>query len=1015
MLARRRVTPVLALLSLLFIAVPLFGQGTGAIHGTVTATDGSALPGVTVEARSNVLPQPRVTLTDSNGQYRLPALVPGLYTLDFSLAGMQSAQRKAQVQLGQDILADAQLGVAGVSEQITVTAQATLVDRESTELQTGLTNEQIVALPITQEYRDLQKLVPGVMVSNDEFRGPSAGASGQDNVYLFDGVNVTMPLFGILNAEPSTHDIAQVNVVKGGAKAVDFDRAGGLLIDSVSKSGTNEFMGEVKYQVLNNSFIADQDRSTNQVYLEDRDWLTANLGGPVLPDQLYFYASYYRPTKERSNQANLYGELPSFESERNEGFGKLTWTPTQSWLVNGSYRHSKREDTSGDNFGTRFAGTTGSGSRTKLEIGTLEVSTVINSRSYATAKFTDYRNPGTITADNIADIEISTAIGTQLPIDRLDQIGRLTVPTPGTNAAVNAFIQPFINKYGYIQNGVRTGGGRVGFGPFANDDDSFYRRSGQIGYNITLGTNTTHDLHFGYQRYRDSEDRFQVSNGWGILTIPGGSENCPAAACGTATPAFFKAEVSQQGARNVPTIHAEFHSQAIEINDTIKWNNWSFNVGVLASNDTLYGQGLRKADNIAGFVASPGTKYEMFEVPWEKLIQPRLGATWAYNGSDTVYGSYARYNPAANSDARAASWDRNLATTINAYFDASGRLIGIDPVAYSSGKLFVADIDPPYINEWMIGTGQQFTNRWSSRLYGRYREGGSFWEDVNNNARVCFRTPTSGPQIGECTSATVPSDAPGGVARRPYIADLPARIAAIGSGSSYVIASLDEAFTKYYELTMEHDYNAGPVFVKGSYTWSHYYGNFDQDNSTVVNDAAVFIGSSFIADGAGRQLWNNRYGDLRGDRRHMFKMYGAYQTPWRGSLGAFFNYQSGQPYELWGHHYANPVLTGSTSDTSRYLEPAGTRRTPHHYQLDLNYTQNIGLPRGMNMQLIVDLWNALNRQTGYNYENRLGTLGACNTSACVQTPISDFPLVNAPFARNFYGPRRYQLALRFQF
>src|SRR5687768_11177822 len=119
MFARPRVTVFLLLLSLAS-AVPLLAQGTGAIHGTVTATDGSALPGVTVEARSNVLPTPRVTLTDSNGEYRLPLLVPGAYTLDFSLAGMQSAQRRANVQLGQDIVADAQLGVAGVSEQITV-------------------------------------------------------------------------------------------------------------------------------------------------------------------------------------------------------------------------------------------------------------------------------------------------------------------------------------------------------------------------------------------------------------------------------------------------------------------------------------------------------------------------------------------------------------------------------------------------------------------------------------------------------------------------------------------------------------------------------------------------------------------------------------------------------------------------------------------------------------------------------------------------------------------------------
>ena len=73
--------------------------------------------------------------------------------------------------------------------------------------------------------------------TQDQTRGPSAGGSGQDNVYQFDGVNVTLPLFGTLSAEPASHDIAQVTVVKGGARAVDFDRAGGFSMDSVSKSG----------------------------------------------------------------------------------------------------------------------------------------------------------------------------------------------------------------------------------------------------------------------------------------------------------------------------------------------------------------------------------------------------------------------------------------------------------------------------------------------------------------------------------------------------------------------------------------------------------------------------------------------------------------------------------------------------------------------------------------------------------------------------------------------------------
>ena len=71
-MAHVRLVRCLLFLVVTFLSLSLYAQQTGAISGRVTATDGSALPGVTVEARSNVLPQPRVTVTDSSGDYRLP-------------------------------------------------------------------------------------------------------------------------------------------------------------------------------------------------------------------------------------------------------------------------------------------------------------------------------------------------------------------------------------------------------------------------------------------------------------------------------------------------------------------------------------------------------------------------------------------------------------------------------------------------------------------------------------------------------------------------------------------------------------------------------------------------------------------------------------------------------------------------------------------------------------------------------------------------------------------------------
>lgn len=989
-----RVFRILLCFCLTLISTSLFAQQTGSISGKVTAVDGSSLPGVTVEAKSNVLPQARVTVSTENGDYRLPVLPPGQYTVTYGLAGMETRTRNVQVLLGQDATVNVELGVAGVSEQITVTATASLVDPDSTAITSAVAGDEINELPVGQDYRDLIKLAPAVQYTEDTIRGPSAGGSGQDNVYLFDGVNVTLPLFGTLSAEPSSHDIDQIEVVKGGAKAVDFYRAAGFTFDSVSKSGTSEYKGEVGFQYQNTDLRGDpHPLSVEAQFEQDRSWITANFGGPILRDKLFFYGSYYRPIVQRYDRINSYGPVPDYDSTRDEYFGKLTVTPMSSILLNASYRASDRT-VENASVGANSQASTALNEEATQNIGILEASWVVNAQSYGTFKFTDYTNEGGSVPNSVLDIVPSTAAGTRLDINNLEQYGLFTVPglrapTNATNIAFNAFVQPIIDRYGYVLNGVRTGGGEVGSGSQFNEND-FYRTSAQAGFNYTLGSTIAHDLHVGYMWSRDEEDLRRTANGWGALSVTAGTVNFTPPG-GVATPVFYQAQYTRSaipGAAN--NIHSEYVTHNIELNDTIRWNNWSFNAGVVVSNDTMYGQGLREdSSKASGFVLAPGNKYEMYEIPWEKTIQPRLGATWAYNGSDNVYVSYARYVPAASSLPRAAAWDRsNLGLTTRVHFDATGLIIGSENLASSTGKLFVEDLDPRHTDEYLIGTTQQIHNRWSARVYGRYRYSTNFWEDTQNNARVLW--------------------APAGYPKELYIPDLVAKLNQLNNvtnstDNAYVIAQLDGAFTRQYEATVETDWRGDKVFVKGSYTWGHYYGNFDQDNTSLDgNDSSIFIGSSALADGPGRQIWDNKYGDLRGDRRHQVKLYGAYSFPWNGSVGAFGIYQSGQPWESWNYeiYRSLPNFGTSTSDQARYGEPAGRFRTPAHYQFDLTYTQNVPFFGNYNLQLQLDAFNLFDNQTGYNIE----------PSVHRTTGLKPFGV-----ARDYFDQRRLQAAVRLQF
>ncbi|HQZ18567.1 MAG TPA: TonB-dependent receptor, partial [Vicinamibacteria bacterium] len=153
---------------------------------------------------------------------------------------------------------------------------------------------------------------------------------------------------------------------------------------------------------------------------------------------------------------------------------------------------------------------------------------------------------------------------------------------------------------------------------------------------------------------------------------------------------------------------------------------------------------------------------------------------------------------------------------------------------------------------------------------------------------------------------------------------------------------------------------------------------------------------SNIGDGAGRQLWDNKEGDLHGDRPHQFKVSGIRNLHWKATAGFFFVFQSGTPWEAMNYEIYRPLVGTSTSDTNRYAEPAGSRRTDSHYQLDFNYSQDIKMTERLKLQLVANVFNVFNKQTPYNYQPSVH-------SSVFGQPAS------------YFDPRRLELTARLRF
>ncbi|MDX3772560.1 carboxypeptidase regulatory-like domain-containing protein [Chromatiaceae bacterium AAb-1] len=970
---------------------PALAQQAGGIRGKVTTEQaGVNISGITIVASSPVLPRPRTVQTREDGSFNLPLLVPGRYTLTITAADGTVKTMEVEVLLDQtsNVNVAFETSTAGV-EVIQIVGSPFFMQEGNSSLSNSMGSEIVSSLPIGQSFRDMLKIVPGVQYTENGTLGPSAGGSGAHNKYGFDGVDVSLPMFGNLASEPSTHDIEMVSMERGGAKAVGFNRSGGFAINSKSKSGTNEFKGSLDYKIQDSNFSATPKDGVIQD--TDKSWITASVSGPLIQDQLFFYGSYYRPEEEGSNKVTAYGPAKAYKSVRDEYFGKLTWAPTDDLLLNLSYRDSDREER-GASIGEFEADSVSVGSQAQQKIFTFDGSYILG--DYTTLSFNI--NKFDLKTGGRPDVELNVIpeVGGSLDINNLNQMGYFYVPSllaadnPDA-AAFNPGAQVLIDRYGYLENGVTTGGGQVG-AYYQYNNQNFYRDSFEVALeHEIIGDEVVHSLHFGLKYSKGEEELSRLSNGWGSITYNGG-RNLVLDSTVTgidSSDVYYIATTEQMSFLNsegqaVSAIYSSSESWNLEINDTIEHGNFTYNIGVLISKDTLYGQGLRETDS--GYVVERGNKYKMYSFDWKDMIQPRLGINWKYDGENSVFANYASYNPEASSLARAASWDRNTQAALRVYFDENGDYLASGAASGSSGKLFADNMKPHRIDEITIGTTKAITDRLQLRGHTRYRYGSHFWEDMPNDARI-RAYPDSSQAPG--TPAHI-------VEKGLYIPDLADRYSdsmGVPGAGTFVVAEVDDGQSKYWEVSLEAEYFGDRTYFNASYVWSHYYGNFDQDNTTLGNDGNIFIGSSNYGDGPGMMSWDNKYGTLSGDKPHLFKAFGYYTTDWNANIGAYFLYQSGQPWEVWDGSYY-----GFASSTIRFAEPAGSRRSASHWQLDLSYTQNFSLADKYTLRFRADLFNVFDRQTGHRID-----------------PVATSETFGEP--TRYYNPRRLQLSVGFDF
>ncbi len=359
---------VVLAVSLLLCAGMLTAQQTNAkIFGVVQLEDGSLVPGVNVEATSPKLVGKQTTVTDENGSFRLLNLAPGTYKLVFTLQGFQTVVREnVQVGLEQSLNLKVAMKLGNIEEMVTITGQVAQIDVKSTTKGMTLTKEVFQTLPKGRNFDSLITAIPGV--SSEPMLGGTSvdGATGLENMYYIDGTDVTNIVNGSAGQSASFDFVDEVQVKASGYQA-EFGGSLGGVINVVTRSGGNEFHGEILGFYSGAALRADysdrldydRDDDTISKYYSYNDYIGENndtrleagfnIGGYVIKDKLWFFGSFLPIFYSNTRTVDFGGEGTVIKDyKRTENYlnfsAKLTAQPVRNLrltasLVNNHYKY----------------------------------------------------------------------------------------------------------------------------------------------------------------------------------------------------------------------------------------------------------------------------------------------------------------------------------------------------------------------------------------------------------------------------------------------------------------------------------------------------------------------------------------------------------------------------------------------------------------------------------------------------------------------------------------------------
>ena len=273
----------------------------GRLEGNILDAKGLSVPSATVTVRNVTTGESFTQQSDDRGDFLFLYLAPGRYDVSIEKSGFTHVDiRDVVINVGTTSNLHPQLAVGQLESKVTVTADAPLVDTTQSALATVVNRESIETLPLNgRDFTDFALLTPGATTDGDFGMISFNGIAGNFNNYTVDGANNNNAFFAqqIGRAIPYqfSEDVIQEFQVTSTGFEAEFGQAGGGLVNSVTKSGTNDLHGDGYYYILDSALDAN-DAINNAKGIprpaNRRQQFGGTVGGPIRHDRIFYLVNY---------------------------------------------------------------------------------------------------------------------------------------------------------------------------------------------------------------------------------------------------------------------------------------------------------------------------------------------------------------------------------------------------------------------------------------------------------------------------------------------------------------------------------------------------------------------------------------------------------------------------------------------------------------------------------------------------------------------------------------------------